>query len=203
MSITRSVAMSYAMLRSVRWAVTAMFILMAGPLFAESETTGNEACPADATGTCSHDQTCPYAKGEGDHEGKHKGHHNKGMHGQHGEAGPMAMFNRMGEELALTEPQKQELAALMEMYRPRIKELAQRGQESTQQLMAMAPNDPAYNLEAARLSQQAGTSAAEMVTLLTELQANAYALLKPEQQAMYMDKRAEMRERMETRKAEM
>jgi Spy/CpxP family protein refolding chaperone len=120
-----------------------------------------------------------------------------------GVAGPMAMFTRMGEELALTEPQKQELAALMEMYRPRIKELAQRGQENLRPLMDMAPDDPAYNKLATELSEQAGASAAEMVTLLTELQANAYALLTTEQQATFMAKRAEMRERMDKRKAEM
>jgi Spy/CpxP family protein refolding chaperone len=139
----------------------------------------------------------------GHDKGHYKGHPGMGMHGKPGGSGPMAMFARMGEDLALTEPQKQELAALMEMYRPRIKELAQRGQESRQALMAMAPDDPAYNTEAAKLSEQAGASAAELVTLLTELQANAYALLTPEQQATFLAKRVEMRERMEKRKAEM
>ncbi len=197
MSITRSVAITCAMLRPVRWALTATLLLLAGPLFAEDGATGNKACPADATGACPHDHACPHAMG---HD---KGHPGMGMHGKSGEPGPMAMFKRMGEELALTEPQKQELAALMEMYRPRIKELAQRGQEGRQVLMVMAPDDPAYNMEAAKLSQQAGASAAELVTLLTELQTNAYALLTTEQQATFMAKRTEMRERMEKRKAEM
>lgn len=197
MSITRSVATTCAMLRPVRWALTATLILMAGPLFAEAEPTGNETCPAGATGTC------PHAMGMGHDKGHDKGHPGMGMHGRSGGPGPMAMFKRMGEDLALTEPQKQELAALMAMYRPRIKELAQRGQEGRQVLMVMAPDDPAYNTEAAKLSEQAGVSAAELVTLLTELQANAYALLSTEQQATFMKKRAEMRERMEKRKAEM
>ena len=197
MSTTRSVALTCAMLRPVRWALTATLILMAGPLFAEAEPTGNETCPAAAAGECPHDHAGKHSMGMG-HD---RGHY--GMHGKPGGAGPMAMFKRMGEELALTEPQKLELAALMEMYRPRIKELAQRGQESRQALMAMAPDDPAYNTEAAQLSEQAGASAAELVTLLTELQANAYALLTAEQQATFMAKRVEMRERMEKRKAEM
>jgi len=197
MSTTRSVALTCAMFRPVRWALTATLILMAGPLFAEAEATGNETGPAGATGTC------PHAKGMGHDMGHGKGHPGMGMHGMAGGTGAMAMFKRMGEDLALTEPQKQELAALMEMYRPRIKELAQRGQESRQAIMAMAPDDPAYNMEAAKLSEQAGASAAELVTLITELQANAYALLTTEQQATFMAKRVEMRERMEKRKAEM
>jgi hypothetical protein len=175
--------------KPVEWILTATIMLMVGPLFAAADATGSETCPAAAAGTC------PHAMG--------MGHSGMGMHGTSGGSAPMAMFERMGEELALTEAQKLELAALMEMYRPRIKELAQRGQESIQALMTMAPDDSAYNMEAANLSQQAGASAAEMVTLLTELQTNAYALLKSEQQATFMAKRAQQRERMQARKAEM
>jgi Spy/CpxP family protein refolding chaperone len=205
MSAARSGAKIRAKLSPVRWVLMAALMLSAGALFAEAETTTNETCPATA-GACPHDQ-CAMGQGQTcQHKGKTcmgSGKHGKGMHGMAGEAGPMAMFTRMGEELALTEPQKQELAALMEMYRPRIKELAQRGQENLRPLVDMAPDDPAYNKLAAELSEQAGASAAEMVTLLTELQANAYALLTTEQQATFMAKRAEMRERMEKRKAEM
>lgn len=209
MSAIRSGAKIRAKLSPVRWALMAALMLSAGPLLAEAETTTNEAGPA-AAGACPHDgQAGQCAMGQGQtcqHKGKAcmgSGKHGKGMHGMAGEAGPMAMFTRMGEELALAEPQKQELAALMEMYRPRIKELAQRGQENLRPLMYMAPDEPAYNILATELSEQAGASAAEMVTLLTELQANAYALLTTEQQATFMAKRAEMRERMEKRKAEM
>jgi Spy/CpxP family protein refolding chaperone len=207
MSATRSGAKIRAKLSPLRWALMAALMLSAGPLFAQAETTTNETCPA--AGACPHGEAGQCAMGQGQacqDKGKAcmgAGKHGKGMHGKSGEPGPMAMFARMGEELGLTEPQKQELAALMEMYRPRIKELAQRGQESPRALMGMAPDDPAYNKLATELSEQAGASAAELVTLLTELQANAYALLTTEQQATFMAKRAEMRERMEKRQAEM
>jgi hypothetical protein len=113
----------------------------------------------------------------------------------------MALFERMGDELALSETQKQQLVTLIEMYRPRMQELVKRGEDSRKAIMTMAPDDPAYNTRAAELSQAAGASAAEMVTLLTELQSNAYALLNDEQQAKYMQLRSERQARIEAKKA--
>lgn len=115
----------------------------------------------------------------------------------------MSMLERMGAEIALTDTQKQELAALLEMYRPRIQELAERGVTSGKAMLEIAPDDVSYNTRAAELSQLAGTSAAEMVTLLTELQANAYALLTAAQQAQFLELRAEQRQKMEARRAQM
>jgi len=189
-----------AALSSTRWVLFAALLLVSGVLVAQTtatattETADGQSCPTAEAGDCS----CPH--------NKHGMGHGKSMHGYPGGpdgAGPMAMFDRMGEEVGLTEPQKQELAALMQMYRPRIKELGERGQEDRRALMVMAPNDPAYNKQADVLSKQAGASAAEMVTLLTELQANAYALLSVEQQATFLRLRAEQRQRMEQRKIEM
>ena len=124
-------------------------------------------------------------------------------HGAH--AGPegLDMFERMDAELALSDSQKQQLGALLEMYRPRIMELWKRGEGSADALFDLAPDAPEYATRAAELSQLAGTSAAEMVTLMTELQSNAYALLNADQQKTFMAMRAEQRARMEARKAEM
>jgi len=115
----------------------------------------------------------------------------------------MEFFERLDTALGLSDTQKQELGALLEMYRPRIKELAERGVNSSQALFTVAPDDPAYNTRAAELSQLAGSSATEMVTLLAELQSNAYALLTREQQAKFMELRAEQRARMETMREQM
>jgi len=168
------------MTTTTRLILAVALLLAAGVLFAQAETAEPGTCPHALAA----DGTCPY------------GHHG-------GQGGPMAMFERMGDELALTETQKQDLASLMQIYAPRMKELAQRGEDSRKAIMGMAPDDPYYNVEADKLSQQAGASAAEMVTLLTELQTNAYALLTAEQQAKYMALRTEQMQRMEQRKAEM
>jgi Spy/CpxP family protein refolding chaperone len=112
-------------------------------------------------------------------------------------------FESMSTEMALTDVQKQQLAALLEMYRPRIKELAERGITSGQAIFDIAPDDTSYNARAAELSQLAGATAAEMVTLLTELQSNAYALLTDEQKAEFLEMRAEQRQRMAAKRASM
>jgi len=168
--------------------LAALLLLATGTLRAQEAPTEPQTCPHAAA-----DGACP-----------HHGPHGKGMHGHHGgHDGPMGMLGGMGDELALTETQKQDLAALMQIYGPRMKELASSGADSRRAIMGMAPDDPSYNIEAEKLSQQAGAAAAEMVTLLTELQTNAYALLTPEQQAKYLALRAEQMQRMEQRKAEM
>jgi hypothetical protein len=152
-----------------------------------------QVCPAGADGA----EACPCA-----HGGIHAMHH--GVASGDG-AGPdgMQFFDRMGEKLSLSDDQKQQLLALLEMYRPRIQELLERGDVAGRDLMAMAPDDPKYGARSAELSQLASLSAAEMVILMSELQANAYALLSTEQKARYMELRAEQQARMEQKKAEM
>lgn len=124
-------------------------------------------------------------------------------HAHHGGIAGVGVLENISTEIALTDTQKQELGALLEMYRPRIKELADRGMTSSQAMLEIAPDDVAYNTRAAELSQLAGASAAEMVTLLTELQANAYALLTAEQQAKFLELRAEQGQKMEARRRNM
>jgi protein CpxP len=165
--------------------VIALAGLLANGALAEDATAPSPACPVLQDG-----ESCRC---------QHGPHHG----GQHGGPAGMELFERMGTELALSDTQKQELGALLEMYRPRIKELAERGAKSGQALFDVAPDDPAYNTRAAELSQLAGTTAAEMVTLLTELQASAYALLTPEQQSKFLELRAERRTRMETLRTRM
>jgi len=165
---------------AIRWSIAVSLLLTAGALCAQTETTETSA-----------DTTCPYALNA------------DGTCAHHGGVGPMAMFEGMVDELALTAPQKQEMLTLMQMYQPRIKEVLQRGGDSRRALLEIAPDDPAYNVLANEVGQQAGASASEMVALMTELQANAYALLTTEQQAKFMAMRAEQRQRMEQRKAEM
>ncbi len=160
--------------------VLALAGLLVNVARAEESTAASPVCPVMPNG-----ESCSC---------QHGSHHG----GQHGGAAGMELFERMGTELALSDNQKQQLGALLEMYGPRIKELAKRGATSSQALFDVAPDDPDYNTRAAELSQLASTTAAEMVTLLTELQANAYALLTPEQKAKFLELRAEQRKRMET-----
>jgi Spy/CpxP family protein refolding chaperone len=162
------------------WFIPALLLvsLLGNIAVAEESTVPSPACPVMQDG-----EICSC---------KHYSHH-----GAQGTAG-MELFERMATELALSDTQKQELGTLLEMYRPRISELVERSIASSKALFEIAPDDPAYNSRAAELSQLAGTTSAEIVTLMSELQANAYALLMPEQQAKFLQLRAERRQRMET-----
>ena len=64
----------------------------------------------------------------------------------------------------------------------------------------MVPDDSDYAELSARVSQEAGLAAAEVVTLLAELQGTVYALLTPEQQATYLELRASREQRMQDRR---
>jgi len=142
------------------------------------------------------EQACPH------HKHKHGGEgcpHGKGSAGGH--HGGMGMFEHMGQKLELSESQKQEMAALMQMYGPRFKELMQKGAASREAIMNIPPDDSGYAVHAAELSKQAGESAAEAVTLLTEMQSNFYALLDYEQKARYLELRKQHQAKMEARRA--
>lgn len=95
------------------------------------------------------------------------------------------------EKLQLRPTQEQELGQLFAIYQPRFREIARRGQGDREALLAAAPDDAAYNDLVARVSQDAAGSAGEVVVLLGELQATAYALLDEAQQARYRTLQAE------------
>jgi hypothetical protein len=126
------------------------------------------------------------------------GHHGGGM--MQGADG-MGIPPRLVEKLNLSEQQKQDFLTLTGLYGPRFKEIAKRGQADRETLAALAPDAPDYGELSARVSQEAGLAAAEVVILMTELQTNVYALLNEEQQAEYLSMRAALRQRMEDKRA--
>jgi Spy/CpxP family protein refolding chaperone len=119
-----------------------------------------------------------------------------GMHGGEG----MGIPARMAEKLDLSEQQKQDFLTLMQLYGPRLKEIGARGNAEREALATTAPDDDAYAELSARVSQEAGLAAAEVVTLMAELQSNVYALLNSEQQTKYLALRDEMQQRMQDRR---
>ncbi len=97
--------------------------------------------------------------------------------------------------LRLNETQKQELASLMGIYGPRLKELRERGAADRRALLLATPDAPDYRALTERVSSETARTAAETVVLLAELQANAYALLDPDQQATYQRLKEQAAER--------
>jgi hypothetical protein len=113
-----------------------------------------------------------------------------------GAGGDMRQMTHMAEKLELSETQKQDFMTLLEMYRPRFEALAKRGKEDRQALLEMAPDAKAYGDLTDQVSAEAGKSAAEVVTLLAELQGLVYALLTTEQQTRFLELRTEQQARM-------
>ena len=118
-------------------------------------------------------------------------------------SGELRLMEKMGADLNLTENQKKDFAALLELYRPRFEEIARRGAADRKQLLELAPDAPDYTVLAEKVSAEAGRSAAETVTLLAELQGLVYALLTTEQQQTYIQLRAERRARMQEHREKM
>ena len=113
---------------------------------------------------------------------RHAKHH---RHGGKRSAVDMEQFRERMEKFALSDTQKQDMAALMGIYQPRFKSLRERGQAAREALFNAAPDAEAYAQLVDKVSSEAAKTASEVVVLLAELQANAYALLTDEQQSEY------------------
>ncbi len=138
-------------------------------------TTGS-AFAADAA-------VCPHHNNDEGNSCRHHGKH----HGQAGKYSDddMQRFRERMDKLALSDAQKQDMASLMGIYQPRFKALRERGAADREALFAAAPDATGYAALTDAVSTEAGRTAAEVLVLLAELQANAYALLTPDQQAEY------------------
>jgi Spy/CpxP family protein refolding chaperone len=123
--------------------------------------------------------------------------------GSAGGSGELRLMEKMGADLNLSENQKKDFAALLELYRPRFEEIARRGAADRKQLLILAPDAPDYTVLAEKVSAEAGRSAAETVTLLAELQGLVFALLTTEQQQTYLRLRAERRAKMQEHREKM
>jgi protein CpxP len=158
---------------------------------AASPNNNNEASQA-----CGEKQSCMAEDGKCACSKHRHGMHGSGKHQRGSRSGPdmQAMRERMNQ-LDLSEQQKQDMAALMQLYGPRFKEIAERGTAAREALMQMAPDAEGYDAQVAAVSKEAGNSATEVVTLLGELQTNVYALLTPEQQAEFQALKVKLRDK--------
>ena len=147
-------------------------------------------------------RSCPHHSNVDGHTCSHHGKY--GPHGKHG--GPRseeelaAMRERM-DKLGLSDAQKQEMGTLFGIYQPRVREILERGLADREALVMAVPGSDKYNSLIGTVSQEAAASAGEMVVLLAELQANAFALLTDEQQDKYQALKGEARAKAEEKAA--
>jgi len=126
------------------------------------------------------------------HEGVMQGH-------QHGDS-PDGMMTKFGAELGLTAQQQTDIQIIMSDYGERFGDLAKLGRASAEELLSMAPDDPAYRVKTEEASALAATSAAEMVVLLAEMRGKLYAVLTEAQRETLRRKIAEKKQQLEEKK---
>ena len=121
----------------------------------------------------------------------------RGFKGPRGPGGPGAMpgrmLLRMADELNLSIEQQDSLQDLIDEFQPSWDSLRERMSESRSKMMELTPDDPEYASVTQEVSQQAATLAAEMVTLASDFQVRAYALLTEEQRQRLEELKLERR----------
>lgn len=105
-------------------------------------------------------------------------------------------FRHLVEQLDLSADQKARIGAMVERMRPRMQALHQSGRATREQLASLPPTDPAY----ASAVAQAKTQAAEWIDVTSDLWAQVYGVLTPEQRARIPDLLAAEREKREARR---
>ena len=158
--------------RLIAAAVAASFLLAAGVAQAEDQADGT-------TGASERPQHRPF----------------KGPRGS-GAPGAMAgqMLLRMADELNLSIEQQDSLQGLIDEFQPSWDSLRERMSASRSKMMGLTPDDPAYASVTQEVSQEAAALASEMVTLGSDFQVRAYALLTEEQQQRLEELKLERRD---------
>jgi len=123
--------------------------------------------------------------------------HHRGFNRSRGPGGPGAMSGqmllRMADELNLSIEQQDTLQGLIDEFQPSWDSLRERMSASRSKMMGMTPDDPEYASVTQEVSQQAAALAAEMVTLSSDFQVRAYALLTEEQRQRLEELKLERR----------
>ena len=107
------------------------------------------------------------------------------MQHPHGESGEM--MAHWGDELGLTGQQKTDIQIIIADYMPRYRDLAKIGRDTAAGLMRMSPDSPDYVSETQKASATAASSAAELVTLLSEMRGKLHAVLTDAQRQKFQE----------------
>ncbi len=116
-----------------------------------------------------------------------------------GTMGP-ELLHRLGDKLALTDEQRQTIKGLLESARPNMDAMRQEMRSNAEQLRTTQPDDPNYAAVVAQASQKAGELASRMVTDGSQLRAQIWQVLTPEQRTQLQTLQSQFRERMQERR---
>lgn len=96
-------------------------------------------------------------------------------------------FEKFGDELGLSGQQRTDIQIIIADYIPRYRDLAKLGRDTAAGLLSLDPTSSEYLDATQKASATAASSAAELVTLLSEMRAKLYAVLTAEQRQTFRD----------------
>jgi periplasmic protein CpxP/Spy len=104
---------------------------------------------------------------------------------EHGRRGPMHEhpFMHVLHQLNLTDAQKTQIHSIYKAARPQMESLAESTHQNMAELMSTSPQDAGYTA----LVEKSKADALAHIKLITDTQAQIYAVLTPEQQAKIPD----------------
>jgi len=175
------------MFRHTRWKAAAVAALLAGLGTAQAQQAPSPpATPGGMPGGMRH--------GPGGIGGM------AGIDQPGGLGGAQMMLGRMGEQLGLSEAQKQQVRGILESARPEMQSVREQMRANQQRLEATKPDDPAYQSGVAEVSRAAGELASRTVSNGAQVRKQVWAVLTPEQRTKAEALRAEMQARMKERR---
>jgi Spy/CpxP family protein refolding chaperone len=142
------------MKRSILISLGALALAFSSSLTLAQTTPPAQTPPASSSGTMTTDN----------HAHFHRGHEHR--------------FMRVLHQLNLTADQKTQIHSIFEGARPQMESLGKSTRENMEQLMSTPPGDAAYSA----LVESAKSNAVAHIKLITDTQAQIYAVLTPEQQ---------------------
>lgn len=110
------------------------------------------------------------------------------------------MFERIADELALTDAQRKQIRGLFDAARPAMEQRRETMRADAELLRRTEPGDKDYAAVVERVSRSAGELAASGVADAAKLRAQVWAVLTPEQRTKMKDMGDKLRDRMAERR---
>jgi Spy/CpxP family protein refolding chaperone len=111
-----------------------------------------------------------------------------GAHGWHHHRGPWHLLGKLG----LSAAQKEQIKGIMTAARPQMQSLHEQMKANMLKLQQTKPTDPNYTTIASQVSQTHGSLSAQAMTQRSEVRAQVFKVLTPEQQTQLATLEAQM-----------
>ena len=133
-----------------------------------------------------------YERGEGYHKMQYRdGHHGFGHHDYKRGCGS---FERMADELNLTDDQVKKMRAIKDKYRPQKQALADKARDNRKALRALMDKDSVKDSEIRKLADARGKIKADVIFLKKKMKLEMRDVLTTEQRAKWKELRESRRQ---------